>query len=101
VTGHYFLFCGTGHCFCFVILALTFVLLLVITHVLLYTGNYFCFVTGHYFCFVTKESRVTLHVGAGTFRPITVANAADHTMHEEQFSVTVKTVQGIMPSICF
>ncbi len=46
-----------------------------------------------------KSTRVTLHVGAGTFRPITVTNAADHTMHEEQFSVTVKSVQELVRSL--
>ena len=32
-------------------------------------------------------AEVTLHVGAGTFKPITVANALDHLMHAEPFSV--------------
>jgi S-adenosylmethionine:tRNA ribosyltransferase-isomerase len=31
---------------------------------------------------------VTLHVGVGTFKPITVENLADHKMHGECFSIT-------------
>jgi S-adenosylmethionine:tRNA ribosyltransferase-isomerase len=38
---------------------------------------------------------LTLHPGLGTFRPITVADAADHKMEEEFFSLPVKTVETI------
>jgi S-adenosylmethionine:tRNA ribosyltransferase-isomerase len=31
---------------------------------------------------------VTLHVGAGTFKPISAENLADHPMHTESFSIT-------------
>ena len=31
---------------------------------------------------------ITLHVGAGTFKPISVENLADHPMHTERFSIT-------------
>ncbi|HCA90233.1 MAG: tRNA preQ1(34) S-adenosylmethionine ribosyltransferase-isomerase QueA [Legionellaceae bacterium] len=31
---------------------------------------------------------VTLHVGAGTFRPVRVETLAEHTMHAEQFTVS-------------
>ena len=34
-----------------------------------------------------RTSRVALHVGAGTFKPVTAARAADHTMHAERFAV--------------
>jgi len=30
---------------------------------------------------------ITLHVGAGTFKPVTVENLADHQIHQEQFSI--------------
>jgi S-adenosylmethionine:tRNA ribosyltransferase-isomerase len=30
---------------------------------------------------------ITLHVGAGTFKPITAENLEDHQMHQEQFSI--------------
>jgi S-adenosylmethionine:tRNA ribosyltransferase-isomerase len=32
-------------------------------------------------------AKVTLHVGAGTFKPITTENIEDHQIHEERFSV--------------
>ncbi len=32
-------------------------------------------------------ANVTLHVGAGTFKPITVENLEDHRIHEEKFSI--------------
>lgn len=37
---------------------------------------------------------VTLHVGAGTFRPIT-GSVADHTMHAERYVVSEATAQAI------
>jgi len=46
-----------------------------------------------------RNTKVCLHVGAGTFRPITVSNAADHSMHEEQFSVDVKSIKSIVNSL--
>jgi S-adenosylmethionine:tRNA ribosyltransferase-isomerase len=33
---------------------------------------------------------ITLHVGAGTFKPITAENLEDHKIHEEQFSLDKK-----------
>ncbi len=38
---------------------------------------------------------VTLHVGAGTFQPVRVADVRDHKMHEEWFNVPVETVAAI------
>ncbi|HMJ67992.1 MAG TPA: S-adenosylmethionine:tRNA ribosyltransferase-isomerase [Cyclobacteriaceae bacterium] len=38
---------------------------------------------------------VTLHVGAGTFMPVKVQNAAEHTMHEEQLIVTRELIEQI------
>lgn len=34
-----------------------------------------------------KKSFVTLHVGAGTFKPVTTDSILDHKMHEEFFSI--------------
>lgn len=34
-----------------------------------------------------KFVKVTLHVGAGTFKPITTENLEDHQIHEEKFIV--------------
>ncbi len=38
---------------------------------------------------------VTLHVGAGTFAPVTLENIAAHTMHPEWYSVPVPTASAI------
>ena len=38
-----------------------------------------------------KVCRVTLHVGAGTFLPVKVADTADHRMHPEYGEVTAQT----------
>ncbi len=42
-----------------------------------------------------STARVTLHVGAGTFQPVRVAQLADHRMHSEWFDVGGDTVQAI------
>ncbi|MFA7075807.1 MAG: tRNA preQ1(34) S-adenosylmethionine ribosyltransferase-isomerase QueA [Candidatus Izemoplasmatales bacterium] len=36
---------------------------------------------------------VTLHVGLGTFRPVSVDNVLDHKMHSEYYSITKKTAE--------
>lgn len=36
---------------------------------------------------------VTLHVGLGTFRPVSVETIAEHEMHEEYYSLSAKTAQ--------
>ncbi|CAM4192972.1 tRNA preQ1(34) S-adenosylmethionine ribosyltransferase-isomerase QueA [Deinococcus marmoris] len=41
-----------------------------------------------------ERCAVTLHVGAGTFRPIQ-GSVADHTMHAERYSVSEATAQAI------
>ena len=38
---------------------------------------------------------ITLHVGVGTFRPVSVANIGEHIMHSEKFHVTAETVNKI------
>lgn len=45
----------------------------------------------------TKGKReLTLHVGAGTFLPVKVQNAMEHTMHDEHFSVDIHTIKQII-----
>ncbi|MCZ2258394.1 tRNA preQ1(34) S-adenosylmethionine ribosyltransferase-isomerase QueA [Sporosarcina sp. G11-34] len=38
---------------------------------------------------------VTLHVGLGTFRPVSVNTIADHTMHSEYYNVSESTADAI------
>ena len=38
---------------------------------------------------------VTLHVGAGTFLPVTVDNIVDHKMHSEWGEITLRTASAI------
>ncbi len=42
-----------------------------------------------------KIAQVTLHVGIGTFRPVSVDNLADHKMHFERGSIDEKSVARI------
>jgi S-adenosylmethionine:tRNA ribosyltransferase-isomerase len=39
---------------------------------------------------------LTLHVSAGTFQPVKSANAAEHTMHEEQMVVTRENISALL-----
>ncbi|MGQ1890501.1 S-adenosylmethionine:tRNA ribosyltransferase-isomerase [Thermophagus sp. OGC60D27] len=39
--------------------------------------------------------KLTLHVGAGTFRPVKSENVADHEMHTEHFRISVETLKNI------
>ena len=41
------------------------------------------------------SSFVSLHVGAGTFKPVSSDNISDHDMHSERFSVTQEQVRQI------
>jgi len=43
-----------------------------------------------------KVVYVTLHVGAGTFKPIKVEDVREHDMHEEQFEISAETAQAIL-----
>lgn len=43
-----------------------------------------------------KKQFLTLHVGAGTFKPVTDQNISDHEMHEEHFSVSRQLLQSII-----
>lgn len=42
-----------------------------------------------------KITHVTLHVGSGTFKPVSVQNIADHKMHSEVFEITEETINLI------
>lgn len=43
-----------------------------------------------------QQDYVTLHVSAGTFQPIKVENAAEHTMHQEQVILTKKNLENLL-----
>ncbi len=42
------------------------------------------------------RSFITLHVGAGTFKPVKTATIAEHSMHAESFVVTADTLQNLL-----
>jgi len=42
-----------------------------------------------------EQAFVTLHVGAGTFQPVRVAQLGEHVMHAERYVVPVETLQKI------
>lgn len=42
-----------------------------------------------------QRAEVTLHVGLGTFRPVTAANVEDHRMHEERYVVPAAAADAI------
>ena len=42
-----------------------------------------------------RQTRITLHVGAGTFAPMRVERLEDHRMHSEWFEVGPETVQAV------
>ena len=44
-------------------------------------------------------SYLTLHVGAGTFKPVSAEDARDHSMHSECFAVQVGELQRIIQSL--
>ena len=46
-----------------------------------------------------KTAEVTLHVGAGTFQPVKVADANQHTMHTEIIAVPKETIQTIIDNL--
>lgn len=47
---------------------------------------------------ITRDE-VTLHVGAGTFKPVKSNTLAEHEMHEETLFVTLNTLKNIFNSI--
>ena len=46
-----------------------------------------------------QTAEVTLHVGAGTFQPVKVADANQHTMHTEIIAVPMATIQTIIHNL--
>ena len=40
---------------------------------------------------------VRLHVGLGTFRPMTALDISDHAMHEERFEISEATASALLP----
>ena len=46
-----------------------------------------------------RVSRVALHVGAGTFKPVTSDCISEHTMHREHFSVPCHELEAIADSM--
>lgn len=40
-----------------------------------------------------KFAELTLHVGAGTFKPVKAENIDEHTMHTEHFSISLSTLE--------
>ncbi len=43
-----------------------------------------------------ERASVTLHVGMGTFRPVEVADARQHVMHQERYGVSRSTVEELL-----
>jgi S-adenosylmethionine:tRNA ribosyltransferase-isomerase len=43
-----------------------------------------------------KQATVTLHVGVGTFRPVTVEDITQHEMHSEWLTVSAETVEQVL-----
>jgi S-adenosylmethionine:tRNA ribosyltransferase-isomerase len=41
------------------------------------------------------QSRITLHVGAGTFQPVRVQQIAEHRMHSERYRIDAETAAAI------
>ena len=46
-----------------------------------------------------KTAEVTLHVGAGTFQPVKVADANQHTMHTEIIAVPRETITALIDNM--
>ena len=46
-----------------------------------------------------KIAEVTLHVGAGTFKPVSTESVADHEMHTEKIYIQKETIENILNSI--
>lgn len=43
-----------------------------------------------------SSTRITLHVGAGTFKPVKSSNVCEHEMHNEHFVVTLETIKDLI-----
>ncbi|MHC4429611.1 MAG: S-adenosylmethionine:tRNA ribosyltransferase-isomerase, partial [Planctomycetota bacterium] len=42
-----------------------------------------------------ERTCITLHVGLGTFQPVTAERVEDHRMHEEQFELSPSTAEAV------
>ncbi|MDO5447967.1 MAG: S-adenosylmethionine:tRNA ribosyltransferase-isomerase [Prevotellaceae bacterium] len=47
-----------------------------------------------------EREELTLHVGAGTFKPVKSAKIADHEMHSETFCVAKHTIEALLDHNC-
>ncbi|MBQ6652546.1 MAG: S-adenosylmethionine:tRNA ribosyltransferase-isomerase [Prevotella sp.] len=47
-----------------------------------------------------RREELTLHVGAGTFKPVKTAGIADHDMHTEHISVRRQTIEQLLAHGC-
>lgn len=43
-----------------------------------------------------KRSYITLHVGAGTFKPVTTFNVLEHQMHEEHININKQLLENLL-----
>ena len=43
-----------------------------------------------------RQAELTLHVGAGTFRPVKTETAGQHNMHLEHFSISIETLDQLI-----
>lgn len=46
-----------------------------------------------------NRSFLTLHVGAGTFKPVTSSTIAEHAMHKEFFEVEIETIKSLSKNL--
>jgi S-adenosylmethionine:tRNA ribosyltransferase-isomerase len=46
-----------------------------------------------------KTDEITLHVGAGTFKPVSSETIGEHEMHEELFEVSLQTINLLLENI--
>jgi len=46
-----------------------------------------------------KKHEVTLHVGAGTFKPVKTQTIGEHDMHTEHFIITKKTIPPLLENL--
>lgn len=46
-----------------------------------------------------RWSQCALHVGAGTFRPVTSRQIAEHSMHSETFTMSLQDLQNVIDSL--
>jgi len=46
-----------------------------------------------------KTANITLHVGAGTFKPVKTNSVSEHEMHTEQFSVTKEFLEKLINNL--